>query len=88
MNAKNIGLITSCIFAVAVFAFFVMSWQDVQKASAVDEISVEEQYKKVEIESVRTTATKLLSDRTNAANLPIVAPSGKTGTRANPFDQL
>lgn len=82
MNPKLIGLIVSIIFALGVIGGFYWLWNSSQATQVSGEVA--ENLKPIEIESVKTEATTLMTGLQKNSDIPVLIPTEKMG-RANPF---
>jgi len=82
MKRNTIATITALLFAVATAGGFYWLWT-ISK-TGVSTASPDTTYAIVEIESVKTEATNILTGLENIAGIPIPVPTAKMG-KTNPF---
>ncbi|PIS07840.1 hypothetical protein COT78_01215 [Candidatus Berkelbacteria bacterium CG10_big_fil_rev_8_21_14_0_10_43_13] len=83
-KSRMLGIIGSSLLLVVTVAGFFWFWSSAQSEVAID-TSADQKYQTIEVSNLASTAKSLISDKTNAGDLPVQPPTSDQVGRDNPF---
>lgn len=84
ISSRTLGTIGSFIVLLAVIGGFAWMYFSAQ-TTVTSDATIDAQYQKIEISSLKTQAEKLVADKQNYGSLPVSVPSSDQIGRDNPF---
>lgn len=81
---SSVSTIVSVIFLLVVVGTFFWMWTKMN-VSGTANVVIDQTYRNVDVEAVKTEADNIIKERDNLAGMPVTSPAPEKIGRANPF---